>query len=75
MYESLSDQPQFLFVLGLAAIFFGTLTLTVLGIMGMWTWRKHRTAKMENDLKLEMLAAGMSAGEIVQVLAAKMSGR
>jgi hypothetical protein len=41
----------------------------------MFTWRKHSVAKMELDLKSEMVAAGMSADEIQRVLAAKMSAR
>jgi hypothetical protein len=73
MMESLSSAPHFVFSIVVAAIVFGSGALTILGLAGMWTWRKHRTAKMESDLKLEMLSAGMSAEEIERVLAAKLS--
>jgi hypothetical protein len=53
-------------VIGLVAI-----GVTVLGVIGMWTWRKHQATKLEHDLKAEMVAAGMSAEEIERVLAAK----
>jgi hypothetical protein len=56
-------------------IVFGTIAITILGVAGMWTWRKHQGVKMESDLKAEMIASGMSANDIERVLAAKMSGR
>jgi hypothetical protein len=75
MYESISQQPQFIFIIVLAAIVFGTVALTVLGIAGMVVWRRHQATRMANDLKMEMLAHGMSAEEIERVLAAKASLR
>ena len=73
MYESISGQPQFAFVIVLTAIVFGTMALTVLGVAGMLILRRHQATRMANDMKLEMLSQGMSADEIERVLAAKAS--
>lgn len=48
MYESISGQPQFAFVIVLAAIFFGCLAITILGVSGMVVWRRHQATKMAN---------------------------
>jgi hypothetical protein len=74
MYESLSQQPQFVFVIVLTAIVFGTMALSILGVAGMLILRRHQATKMAHDMKMEMLAHGMSADEIERVLAAKASG-
>jgi hypothetical protein len=75
MYEVFSHEPHFLFSIIAMMIVFGSIAGTILGVAGMLTWRKHAVAKMEHDLKSEMVAAGMSADEIQRVLAAKMSAR
>jgi len=72
--DSLSQQPQFLFVIIAALIVFGSMALTILGVVGMLVWRKHRATQMTSEMKLEMIAAGMSADEIERVLAAKVTG-
>ena len=72
--DSLSQQPQFLFVIIAALIVFGSMALTILGVVGMLVWRKHRATQMASEMKLEMIAAGMSADEIERVLAAKVTG-
>jgi hypothetical protein len=73
MFDSLSGQPQFVFLLIGALIVFGVPMVTILCVAGMRTWRKYQATKLEHDLKAEMIAAGMSADEIERVLAAKMS--
>lgn len=73
--NSLAEQPQFVFVLVGALIAIGLPALTILGIAGMVTWRKHRATKFAHDLKAEMIAAGMSADEIERVLSAKLNER
>jgi hypothetical protein len=75
MYEVFVDQPQFLFSIILAIVFFGSIAGTILGVFGMRTWRKHQATRMEHELKTEMVAAGMSADEIQRILAAKISSR
>jgi hypothetical protein len=73
MYEAISQEPEFVFSMIMALIVFGSIAGTILGLAGMRTWRKHQAAKMESDLKMEMLAANMSAEDIERVLAARMS--
>jgi hypothetical protein len=73
--DSLNQQPQFIFLIIAALIVFGSMALTVLGVVGMLVWRKHRAAQMASEMKLEMIAAGMSADEIERVLAAKVTGK
>ena len=41
---------------------------------GIKAWRKNEAGKRDAELKLEMLARGMSADDIVRVLAAKTDG-
>ena len=74
MFDLFTNEPHFLFSTIAMAIFFGSIALTILGVAGMRTWRKHQATKMESDLKAEMIAAGMSADDIERVLAAKMNG-
>jgi hypothetical protein len=71
MYETFREEPQFLFSLFAAMIVFGVPSLTILIAFGMRTWRKHQATLMENQLKSEMIAAGMSADDIERILAAK----
>jgi len=75
IFDSLSQQPQFVFVIVLTAIVFGSMALSVLGVAGMLIWRRHQATRMANEMKLEMLSEGMSADEIERVLAAKASGK
>jgi hypothetical protein len=75
MYEVFSHEPHFLFSIIAMLIVFGSIAGTILGVAGMLTWRKHTAAKMEHDLKSEMVASGMPAEEIERVLAAKMRAR
>ena len=44
-----------------------------LATVGISAWRKHAAAKMDMELKLEMLSRGMSADDIERVLSAKSS--
>ena len=67
MWEALSRNPGNLAMV----IFWGMIFLTILVTYGMKTWRKHEAARMEHELKLEMLSRGMSADDIERVLAAK----
>ncbi len=71
MFEILSQNPQFVPAIGGMVAVFGT----IIAIAGMITWRKHQASKMQTELKLEMLARGLSADEIERVLAAKPSGK
>jgi hypothetical protein len=75
MYEAFSHEPHFLFSIIAMIIVFGSIAATILGVAGMLTWRKHEAAKMEHDLKSEMVAAGMPADDIDRVLAAKMRAK
>ncbi len=71
MYDAFSQRPD----LVIPIIGWLLLTVLILAIAGMRTWRRFQEAKMETELKLEMLANGMSADEIERVLAAKLTGR
>jgi hypothetical protein len=73
--NSLNQEPQFIFIIVVSIILFGSLALTILGVVGMLVWRKHRATRMASEMKLEMIAAGMSADEIERVLAAKITGK
>jgi hypothetical protein len=57
----------------LAAVFFYALVAaTILGYVGIKAWRRNEAGKRDAELKLEMIAKGMSAAEIERVLAAKI---
>ena len=73
--ESLNQQPQFVFSIIMGLIVFGSIALTILGVVGMIVWRKHRATRMASEMKLEMIAAGMSADEIERVLGARINGQ
>jgi hypothetical protein len=53
------------------AIFFIMLFLSIIAGAAIPAWRKHAADKMDHDLKLEMVARGMSADEIERVLKAQ----
>lgn len=67
MWESLSNAPGSAVV----AIFFVMLFLSIMCSAAIPAWRKHAAAKMDHELKLEMVARGMSADEIERVLNAR----
>jgi hypothetical protein len=67
MWDSLSADPGS----AAMAIFFIMLFLTIISAGAIPAWRKHAAAKMDHELKLEMVAHGMSADEIERVLKAK----
>lgn len=71
MWESLTRDPYFLSFTGPLLIITGLMFLTILASYAIQSWRKHQAAKMEHELKLEMLSRGMSADEIERVLAAR----
>ena len=75
MLETVSQEPEFVFVIILTAIVFGSMALSVLGVAGMLLWRRHQATRMANEMKMEMLSQGMPADEIERVLAAKASGK
>jgi hypothetical protein len=47
--------------------------LCILWLAGIKAWRVSEANKLDNDLKMEMVARGMSADEIERVLKAKSS--
>ena len=67
MWDSFSNAPGS----GVVAIFFIMLFLTIISSAAIPAWRKHAAAKLDHELKLEMVARGMSADEIERVLNAK----
>jgi len=73
MYEAFRDYPEFLFSIIAVSIVFGLPALTILGGLGMRTWRKHQATKLEIELKSQMVSAGMTADEIERILAAKIN--
>jgi len=69
MNEILSLQPELL----AALTFFLLLTVTIVTLAGMKTWRKHQATKIDAELKMEMIARGMSADDIERILTTKSS--
>jgi hypothetical protein len=70
MWETFNNSPQHWGgVLVVAAI-----ASCLLGLAAIKAWRQHQADKMDSDLKLEMVARGMSADEIERVLKARSSG-
>ena len=67
MWESLSQNPGNVAMI----LFWGMIFLTIMATYSIKTWRKHEAAKMDHELKLEMVTRGMSADEIERVLTAK----
>ena len=67
IWDSLSADPGS----AVMAIFLFMLFVTIISAGAIPAWRKHVAAKMEHELKLEMVARGMSAEEIERVLKAK----
>jgi hypothetical protein len=67
MWNSLANDPGS----AVMAIFFIMLFLSIMSIGVIPAWRKHAADKMDHELKLEMVARGMSADEIERVLKAK----
>jgi hypothetical protein len=52
-------------------LFCAIVVVGVLGYAGIKAWRKNEAGKRDAELKLEMIAKGMSAVDIERVLAAK----
>jgi hypothetical protein len=50
------------------------IVLAVVASVGIKAWRKNEAHKRDNELKLEMLARGMSAEDIARVLTATING-
>jgi hypothetical protein len=70
MWETFSNSPQHWGgVLVVAAI-----ASCILGLAAIQAWRQNQAAKMDSDLKMEMVARGMSADEIERVLKARSIG-
>lgn len=69
MFEYYAQSPE---TVGMLASF-SLIAITILALAGMRTWRKHQAARMGNELKMEMVARGMSVDEIERVLLAKSS--
>ena len=55
-------------------VLYCAIALVILGGAGLKAWRKNESGKRDAELKLEMLARGMSADDIVRVLEAKTDG-
>jgi hypothetical protein len=70
MWDALSREEGMPFEIFMLLLW-GMIFLCILVSYAIKTWRKHEAAKMEHELKLEMLSRGMSADEIERVLAAK----
>jgi predicted negative regulator of RcsB-dependent stress response len=52
-------------------IFWAIIVIGVLGYAGIKAWRYNEAGKRDAELKLEMVAKGMSAADIERILAAK----
>jgi len=70
MWDTLQTDPE---KFG-AVIVYAVVALTILAAIGIKAWRKNEAGKRDAELKMEMLARGMSADEILRVLAAKSEG-
>jgi len=70
MWETLQADPE---ITGAVLI---TIIIASAILAGIWmkTWRKNEAGKRDAEIKLEMLARGMSADDIERVLAAKSDG-
>ena len=67
MWEAFQSNPSAMF----SVVFWATVGIVTLGCVGIKAWRKNEAGKRDSELKLEMLAKGMSAADIERVLAAK----
>lgn len=67
MWEVFRTDPQ---TIG-ATVVYCVIALAILGAVGIKAWRKNEANKRDAELKLEMIARGMSAADIERVLAAK----
>lgn len=71
MWDTLSKaDPE---ALGAFAIY-SLVAITIIAVTGMKIWRGHQREKMDTELKMDMVARGMSADEIERVLKAKSDG-
>jgi hypothetical protein len=67
MYELFTNNPHLMDVLAPL----GLIAITILSITAMVLFRSYKKAKLDADLKMNMLDRGMSAEEIERVIAAK----
>ena len=67
MWEAFQSNPSAMF----SVIFWTTVGIVTLGCVGIKAWRKNEAGKRDAELKLEMIARGMSAADIERILAAK----
>ena len=67
MWEVFNGRPEQ--IVGAVAVISGC--LIVLGSVAIKAWRQNEAHKREAELKMEMVARGMSADEITRVLAAE----
>jgi hypothetical protein len=67
MMDAFRSDPESL----LAVLFYALVAASILGYVGITAWRKNEAGKRDAELKLEMIAKGMSAADIERVLAAK----
>jgi hypothetical protein len=72
MWNALSERPEFPVALMFVLISFFIL-LAIVADRAIGAWRGHQQAKIDADLKMEMIAQGMSAEDIERVLSAKMT--
>ena len=72
MWNALSERPDFPVVLMFVLISF-FIVLAIVACRAVEAWREHQQAKIDADLKMEMIARGMSAEDIERVLSAKMT--
>ena len=70
MWETLQTHPEKLGPI----VLYCAIALVILGGAGIKAWRKNESGKRDAELKMEMLARGMSADDIVRVLEAKTEG-
>jgi hypothetical protein len=70
MWETFQTDPESWGV----TVMWCVIVLAILAGVGFKAWRKNEAGKRDAELKMEMLARGMSANDIVRVLAAKANG-
>jgi hypothetical protein len=67
MWETFQTNPG---EFGMVATY-SLIALAVVAAIGIKAWRNNEAGKRDAELKMEMIARGMSADEIERVLAAK----
>jgi hypothetical protein len=69
MWETFNNSPQHWGAVLLIAV----IVSCILGLAAIAAWRENQAKKLDSDLKMEMVARGMSADEIERVLKARSS--